>query len=138
MKDSNQSKVGKHISYPLRLLLKATLTILLVCALDRWMGDYVTVTGGWHGFLVIGSLLTLMNLIIRPVLNVLSIPLKLFATLLGIVLVNGIFLWITMLIADQFDASVVTMQVRGGIGGWIVLALALGIANWIMKLVLRA
>ncbi len=138
MTNSISEKAKKNFSYPIRLILKALLTILLVWTLNTQLSDYVIVTGGWHGYLVIGALLTLMNLFIRPVLNILSIPVKLFATLLGIVLVNGVFLWLTTVIADELDPMIVTMQIRGGIGGWIVLAITLGLANWMMKLVLRA
>ena len=126
-----------YTSYPMRLLLRVILTVALVWSLNVFLGDYIIVTGGIRGYIVVGALLTLLNIFIRPILNILSIPLKLFATLLGIVLCNGVFLLIVTIIADTFNPDIVTMKVQGGIGGWVVLAMVLGFANWVMKMVLR-
>lgn len=126
-----------YTSYPMRLLLRMILTVALVWALNVFLGDYIIVTGGIRGYIVVGALLTLLNIFIRPILNILSIPLKLFATLLAIVLCNGVFLLIVTIIADKFNPDIVTMKVQGGIGGWVVLAMVLGFANWVMKMVLR-
>ncbi len=126
-----------YTAYPMRLLLRFILTIALVWVLNTMMGDYVIITGGIMGHIVIGALLTLMNLFIRPLLNILSIPVRLFATLMGIVIANGVFLWLVTWIVDMMDPSIVTLTIRSGIAGWVVLAIVLGAANWVMKLILR-
>jgi uncharacterized membrane protein YvlD (DUF360 family) len=126
-----------YTAYPMRLLLRVILTVILVWALNTFLGEYIIITGGVVGYIVVGSLLTLMNLFIRPVLKILSIPVRLFATLLAVVLCNGVFLLIVTAVADRFNPAVVTMKVQGGIGGWVVLAIVLGFTNWVMKLVLR-
>ena len=122
---------------PLKIALRAVLNVALVWFLSRYFDEYLQLTGGISAYIVIGSLLTLMNLFIRPVLNLLSIPIRLVATLVAIVLVNGIFLWLITKIADHMDPSILTLDIRGGIGGWVVLMLILGFANWLQKLLIR-
>lgn len=121
----------------LRIFFQFVLTIVLLWAMNLYMGAYVAVTGGWAGLVIIGALLTLMNLFVRPLLNVITLPLKFFATVLAIILVNGGFLWLTLWITARMDSSIVTMEIRGGVMGWILVAVVLGIANAIMKEMLK-
>ena len=122
---------------PLKIALRALINVGLVWFLAEYFDEYLILTGGIAAYVVVGSLLTLMNLFIRPLLNILSIPIRLVATLIGIILVNGIFLWLITFIADRMDPSILTLDIRGGIGGWIVLMLILGLANWLQKLLIR-
>ena len=125
------------MSPALRLLLRALLTITLVWAMTRWIPQYFTLTGGIFAIIAIGALLTLLNLFVRPLLAIITFPLKLFATLLAIIAVNGAFIWITHVATLRMDASLVTMTIGGGITGWVVVASLLGAANFLMKLVLK-
>ncbi len=78
-----------------------------------------------------------MNLLVRPVLDLIVLPLKFFATIFAVILVNGLFLWLTVWIVGHMEASLVTLDILGGIGGWIVVMLTLGLAKWLMKASLR-
>ena len=121
----------------LRLLLRFLLTLILVWALATYVDQYFFVTGGWKAYVIIAALITLMNLVVTPLLNVIMLPLKLLATILTIVLVNGIFLWLTVWIVDHMDRSLVTLDILGGLGGWIIVIVTLGMAKWVMKMVLK-
>ena len=125
------------LSLPLQVLLRFLLTVALVWALSEYLTEYVFISGGFVAYIVIGALLTLMNIIVRPLLKLITLPLKLVATILAIILVNGVFLWITYQLVLLMDPNIAMFEILGGIGGWIVVALILGIANWLMKLVLR-
>jgi putative membrane protein len=125
------------MSLPTRLLIRIALTIALVWALVTYLPQYIGIGGGWIGIVAVAALITLLNLTIRPILSLLSIPLKLVTTLLGIVLVNGVFLWITLLIVSRFDPTIASLTVQQGIVGYIILAAIIGTANWLMKLLLR-
>jgi putative membrane protein len=124
-------------SAPMRLILRLLLTIILVWGLSTGLERLFFVDGGLPAYIIIGSLLTLMNVIVRPLLHLILLPFKLFMGFIVLILTNGIFLWLTEKIANQLDPEVVTMQIDGGIGGWIVVMLIFGIANWIFKEVLR-
>ncbi len=123
------------MSLPLRITLRLVLTIALVWAMQRYLGRYILITGNLPGWIVIGSLLTLMNLLVRPVLNTIAIPLHILASLLTLVLVNGAFIAITMWIATHLEPDLVTMDIVG-FSGWIVVPMVLGSANWVMKVIL--
>ena len=125
------------LSLPLQVLLRFLLTVALVWAMGEYLTEYVFISGGFVAYIVIGALLTLMNIIVRPLLKLITLPLKLVATILAIILVNGVFLWITYQLVLLMDPNIAMFEILGGIGGWIVVALILGIANWLMKLVLR-
>jgi putative membrane protein len=124
------------MSSPLRLFFRFILNIVLIWFLATYLDEYLAVSGGITAFIVIGALITLMNLIVRPILGLLTFPLKLFATILAIIIVNGGFLWITYQIVKLMEPQI-GMQILGGIGGWIVLSLVLGVANWVMKEILH-
>ncbi len=124
---------GEGISLPLKILLTVLLNMLLVWLLARFLDKYFQLTGGAAAYVIVGSLLTLMNLFVRPVLDLLTLPLKIFARLLAVIIVNGIFVWITHLIVIQMDPELISFEIFGGLWGWIVIASAFGIGNWLVK-----
>lgn len=125
-------------SYAIRLLTKAILNVLLVWVLSLVLPDYFIVTGGWVAYIIIGALITLLNILVRPILALITLPLKMLATVLAVIIVNGIFVWIVHYISlNYLDVNLVTLDIGGGIGGWIVVSLAFGIANWLIKVSLK-
>lgn len=121
---------------PARIAIKFLLNSLLVWGMNMYLPEYLAITGGFPATVILGALLTLLNLLIRPLLNLLVTPLKLFATLPAILLANGVFLWLIVAVVSRMDPRLITLEIKG-IVGWIVVALALGFANWAMKLILR-
>lgn len=121
----------------MRLIMRLLLTILLVYVLSTFLERIFFVDGGLPAYIIFGSLLTLMNVLVRPLLHIILLPFKLFMGLIVLIGVNGIFLWLTERIAQQLDPAVVTLQIDGGISAWILAAIILGIANWIFKEILR-
>lgn len=126
-----------QFSLPTRLTLHAILNILLVALLNRLLPDSFFVSGGAPAFVIVGALISLMNIVVRPVLNIIALPLKLFATIIAIILVNAIFLWMTLQLTMLMDPSLVTLDIGGGIGGWITASLALGFGNWVLHLLVK-
>lgn len=120
------------LALPLRLVLRYVLTIALLWGLARLVPDYLVIEGSWMALPTVAALLMLLNMFARPVLNVLTLPLKLVMTLAAIVLANAVFLWILQGIAERFDPERVLLIVQGGIGGWLVVALLLGLGNWVL------
>jgi uncharacterized membrane protein YvlD (DUF360 family) len=118
---------------PARLIVTTILSILLVWGLQVYVGQYFVLTGGWAGLVTVGALLTLMNILVRPILDIVALPLKFFMTFLAIILANAAFLWVVLQITDRMDPSIVTLRIAGGLTGWIVISLILGMANWMMK-----
>jgi len=128
---------ASSFSLPTKLLIRFVLTILFVAVLSRYLPEYFVVQGGVFAYLVIGALLTLLNIFVRPILKILAFPLKLFATLTALILVNGIFIFLIYFITQQMDSSLVMLQIGGGIVGWILVSILLGFGNWLIKLIIR-
>jgi len=124
-------------SLPLKITIKAILNVALVWAMATYLDQYFALTGGWRAIIIVGALLTLLNLLVRPVLAVLLLPLKLFATILAVIVVNGLFVWLVHLIVLKMDPAIVGLEIFGGVWGWIVVAAAIGFANWLMKEMIR-
>ncbi|MFH1444532.1 MAG: phage holin family protein [Candidatus Peregrinibacteria bacterium] len=124
-------------SLPLKITMKAILNVALVWVMATYLDQYFALTGGWRAIIIVGALLTLLNLLVRPVLAILTLPLKLFATILAVIVVNGLFVWLVHLLVLKMDPAVVGLEIFGGVWGWIVVASAIGFANWIMKEILR-
>lgn len=105
------------------------------------MGTYIpetfTVTMTSNAYVTVGALLTLMNIIVRPLLSLLTLPLRLFATLFAVVLVQLVFLKLTLFIVNRMDPEVVTLTIQNGFAGWILVALIVGMGNWLMKILIR-
>ncbi|NOS67751.1 MAG: hypothetical protein HOO67_05310 [Candidatus Peribacteraceae bacterium] len=125
------------MSLPIRILLRFLLTIGLVWAMNTYLHTWFVVTGGIPAYVIIAALITLMNIFVAPVLNLLAAPLKFFMTFVAVLLVNWIFLWLTIRIVSAMEPTLVTMQIKGGIPGWIVVIIALGVGKLVMKLVLK-
>jgi putative membrane protein len=120
------------LSMPAKLSLRAVLNILLVWLMASYLGVYITITGGWIAFIILGSLLTLLNILVRPLMSIMAFPFKLFALLLTLIVINGLFVWLLISIASTMDSRLVTLEVHG-IVGWIVVSIILGLGNWLMK-----
>lgn len=121
----------------IRLFLRFILTLLLVWAMAVYMDQYFFVTGGLLAYVIIAALITLMNILISPLLNLILLPLRMLATIVAIVLANGLFLFFTVWVIDHMERDLVTVDIQGGLAGWILVAIVLGMAKWLMKICLK-
>ncbi len=123
-------------SLPIRLILQYALTVALLWGITRYLPDYLVIQGSLAAIPTVAALVLLLNLFARPIMKILTFPLKLIMTLVAVILVNALFLWILTKIAEQFDPTTAIVLVQGGLGGWIVVACILGCANWIFHKIL--
>lgn len=117
----------------LTISLKFALNVALVFALAVYLPQYFGVTGGYVAYVIIGALISLLNIFFRPFLSVLLLPLKFVATIIAVIVVNGVYVYVVQLISQYMDSTLVTLQIYGGPWGWIVISLCFGLANWVMK-----
>ena len=59
-----------------------------------WVAGFV-VLGGWRAYLIAGIVLGLLNLIVRPILKVITFPLILITLGLFLIVINAVILWLT-------------------------------------------
>lgn len=120
--------------WPVRILIYFLVTAGLVWLLSAKLSQYVFIDGGIRAYVTIGALLTLMNLLVRPVLRILFAPFHFIFGIIAVIALNWLFLYLTMRIAEHFDRSIVVFDINGGIGGWLIVAIVLGVANWLFHI----
>ena len=104
----------------LKIPAKILITIAALYALSWFFANFV-ITGGWRSFVLGGIVLALINLILRPILKIVSFPLILITFGLFNIVINIIIL----LVADHFLLELTIS------GFWTLVwgALVIGIAN---------
>lgn len=118
-------------------LIKLVVNIAMVWVMAAYLPAYFVFSGGVSGYILIGLLITLMNVLVRPVLNILTAPLKLIAALLAVIVVNGAIVYATVLIISKMESNLVSLGIGGGFAGWLAVALAFGFGNWLLRAVLK-
>lgn len=131
------SEEGFRLSAPMKLIIRLLLNILAVYLLSTFVDRIFFLQGGLPAYIIIGSLVTLMNVIVRPLLHVITLPLKLFMGIIVLITTNGLILWATEAISEAMDPEIVLFRIDGGLGSWLLAAFVLGIINWIMKEALK-
>lgn len=117
----------------LRMTLKFALNVALVWAMATYLEQYFGLDGGNPAYVIVGALITLMNIFVRPILAVLTSPLKWFATILAVILVHGGFIYLVTQITLNMRPELVRLEIYGGPWGWIVVAVCFGLGNWVLK-----
>ncbi len=77
--------------------------------------------------LIVGAVLTFINLIIKPLITVLTIPLNILTLGLFSLVVNGIFFWLVSRVISGFEVKTFTAAVIG--------ALVVSVLNWIGNII---
>lgn len=116
-----------------RLLIHWIVTLLLTLALTWLLPSIFAVGGGLRGIIVVGSILFLLNALVRIALQVLLFPFRLVFGLIVMLFINAFLLWLAEILVAQFSPNIVTFQVQGGIAGWFIAACVFGIASWIER-----
>jgi uncharacterized membrane protein YvlD (DUF360 family) len=130
MSEESSSSIG----WPVRILVYFLATIGLVWFLATNLTQYILLEGGIRGYITVGALLTLMNLLVRPLIRIFFAPFHFIFGVIATIGMNWLFLYLTMRIAEHFDPTVVVFDIEGGFVGYLFIAVILGIANWIFRL----
>lgn len=92
-----------------------------------WVVPGITFTGNWVNLLVAGALFGLFNLIVRPIVVLLSIPALILTLGLFYFVMNGLLLWLASLILPGYNVA--------GLLAGILGSLVIGIVNWLFGIV---
>jgi uncharacterized membrane protein YvlD (DUF360 family) len=118
---------------PLKLVLKFAFNVIVVWVLANYLGQYFGLDGGIPAAVIVGALMSLLNIFFRPILNVITLPLRFFATIVAVMIVNGAFIYVIHLFTLRMDPGLIQLEIYGGPWGWIVVAMSFGFANWLLK-----
>lgn len=98
--------------------------------------DGFIVTGGWYGYALVGVIIGLLNLIVKPILKLLSLPFIFLTAGLFMIVVNAVILYLGQNIVEILNFSTVNLTIEG-IGTYIAAVVLFGIVNYIFQKLLR-
>ncbi|MDF2379419.1 MAG: phage holin family protein [Candidatus Gracilibacteria bacterium] len=98
--------------------------------------DGFIVTGGWFGFAVVGFVIGLLNLFVKPFLKLLSLPFIFLTAGLFVIVVNAVILWMAQGTLNMLDLETVSLTIDG-LGTYIAAVVLFGIVNYLFQKILR-
>ncbi|HJS71597.1 MAG TPA: phage holin family protein [Acidimicrobiia bacterium] len=102
-------------------------------ALAVWLIDGFDFSGEWWEFLIVAAILGLANLIVRPILRLLSLPIVLVTFGLFLIVVNALVLALVVWLSEQFELGLTS---DGFFWDTILASLVISVGGWLIGLVL--
>ena len=115
----------------IKVLVNAAALWVAVTVLDGFGFDFDD-DGTVAAFLGIALIMGVVNVVVRPLLAIISFPLVILTLGLFLLVVNAIALSIVLWISDAFE-----LGLRSDGFGWTILAaLVISVVSWVLELVL--
>lgn len=95
----------------------------------------ISYTGGLKFLILAGLLLTLINMTVKPLLKLVSLPLVLATGGIFYVLINIVVLWFVGYFFDVVAIADVALTFQSA-GSYVIGALVFGVLNWAQSLIL--
>ena len=125
------------MSLPSRILLRLLLNIAFVWLLTRSLGMIFLLTGGLPALLLIGFLLTGIDLLLRPFLALLTFPLRLFLSILNALVLNGLSLGVLVLLAREFQPGILTLTLTSSLRDLFLLIALFSLRDTFLRFFVR-
>jgi len=93
---------------------------------NLWVSGF-SVIDGWQAYLITGLVLGLLNLIIRPILKIITFPLIVVSLGLFLIVINAIIIWFTA----QLTGYIIIESYVALLLATIVIAAVNFIAHWL-------
>ncbi|HLD07770.1 MAG TPA: phage holin family protein, partial [Candidatus Peribacterales bacterium] len=91
-----EDQTEKRANSGMKLAFRVFINLAIVLFLTSYFETFFVLQGGYQAIAIAGLTFTVLNMLIVPVLHVLSFPIKLFAWLIAFVLVNAVAVWLTV------------------------------------------
>lgn len=125
------------MSLPSRILLRFLCNLLFPWALTEYATWIFLLTGGLPAILIIGFLLTAIDLLIRPFLALLIFPLRFFLSILNSLVLGGFSLGILVFLAREFPPDILTLTILGGIRDLFLLITLFSLRDTFLRFFVR-
>jgi len=99
--------------------------VLALYLADLWVAGFA-VSGGWQGYLIAGLVLGILNLIVRPILKIISTPLIIISLGLFLIVINAVILWFT----SQLTHYIIIENLIALLWATLIIAAVNFIAHW--------
>ncbi|MBT5016654.1 phage holin family protein [Candidatus Peregrinibacteria bacterium] len=91
--------------------------------------EEISFTGGWAFFVVTGVLIGLLNVILKPILKFVSMPLIFFSAGFFLIVINAAILWIADQLLAILDFTNIDFVISGALN-FLLAAIIFGLINW--------
>lgn len=132
-----EDKTERRANAGMKLAFRVFINIAIVLFLRSYFGTFFILQGGYQAIAIVALTFTVLNMLIVPVLHVLSLPIKMFAWIIAFILVNAAAVWLAVWFVTALSISGVSLSIGGGIIGWIFVSVIFGVGNWIVKAVVK-
>lgn len=92
--------------------------------------------GGWLAPVIAGGVLTILNMLVKPVLKFLSFPLVFVSAGLFLIVINAGILYLTQYFVTVMDITGVSMRINDLLT-YLLAAIIFGVANWLIHWFLK-
>jgi putative membrane protein len=98
--------------------------------------EEVSGTGGIKLFIIGGIIIGLLNVSVKPLLKILSIPFVVLTAGLFLVVINAVILYFTQWVINTMEFRDVRLYFAG-LGSYLISAIILGVINWAENLLIK-
>lgn len=105
------------------ILIKLLITVLAIFAMPYFVSG-ITVSGILTA-VIVGVCLVFLNMVVKPIVSLLTLPLNIMTLGLFSLVINGLFFWFVAQIISGFTVASFTSAIIG--------ALIISIINWIVN-----
>jgi len=92
--------------------------------------------GGWIAPVIAAVVLTLLNMLVKPILKFLSFPLVFVSAGLFLIVINAGIIFLTQYFVTVMDVQGVSMQINDLLT-YLLAAIIFGVANWLIHWFLK-
>lgn len=92
--------------------------------------------GGWIAPVIAAVVLTLLNMLVKPILKFLSFPLVFVSAGLFLIVINAGIIFLTQYFVTVMDIHGVSMQINDLLT-YLLAAIIFGVANWLIHWFLK-
>lgn len=94
--------------------------------------DGFNVTGGWFGYLLVGAIIGLLNILLKPVLKILTLPLVFLTAGFFLIVINIVILWMAELVISTLDLQGLSLTIEG-LWPYIPAVLVFSLVNYLFQ-----
>lgn len=98
--------------------------------------DGFIITGGVWGYVLVGMIIGILNLFVKPILKVLSLPFIFLTVGLFLIVINAAILWLAQQVVAFLEFDGITF-IMDGVPTYLISVLILGFLNYLFQKLLR-
>ena len=117
-----------------KLLTNIVLNSIVLLLTTMVIPGTISVSGGVSTYIYFGIIFGLSNTILKPILNIVTLPLRFLTLGMSVIIVNSIILYFTDIGLEILFQNEYDLVIQGG-SSYLIAGLAIGTINWIKNLI---